>query len=541
MKRVRSLITDQEVDRCRALIERSGVAQWLETELVARHRRCGRPRSLSVMALLCGLLLLATDDRALHLSAVTEVLFCRISERARADLRVRGTTHDRRSFLARYRQVRYLFSAVASVMDPSGLVKNLRIDEDEFARRCIVVTEEDAAAARERLESFSGALLAASISEFGGDAGRTGLAYGLDATPVALFSRGPSRRARLCASDPDGGWYVRDGDHRDREDHKGRPTPRISWALEATVVTTASPDPGSLATFPNVVVAMVLGRPGVDPGGTAVRVLRGVVSRGFAPGPLGCDRAYSGALSENFHLPVRAMGFDLIVDYRIDQLGRQANSQGAVMVEGTWYCPSMPEALVNATIDLRAGRIDDATYKARIEARGDFALRRKSRPDKDGYERFICPAMGPHPKVRCEQRRTSLGALGKRTVPVVPLDPPAVCRQSAITIAPDVGRRFAQSFSFGSESWARHYATLRNTIEGWNGFAKDPSHEALSEPARRRVRGIAAQGIFITMLYVAANLRKIETYEEQLEQRPQLEARKRARRRRVSLKDYIAS
>jgi hypothetical protein len=539
MKHVRSLIADVEVDQCRQLIERSKVAELLEEELAASHKRRGRPRAISVMALLCALLLLATDDRALHLSAVTDVLFTRISDKAKASLGVRGTSSDRLSFLARYRQVRYLFAAVASVMDPSGLKKNLRIDEVEFASRCVVLTEEQAQAARGRLESFMGALLAASISEFAGALPPLAFAYGLDATAVALFSRGPSRRSALCASDPDGGWYVREGDHREREDHKGRAIGRVCWALEATVATTASPVPGALAEFPNPVVGLALERPGIDPGSTAVRVLRGVVSRGFAPGPLGCDRAYSSALSTKFHLPVRAMGFDLVVDYRVDQLGRQANSHGAVMIEGTWYCPSMPEALVNATIDLRSGLIDQATYRLRIEARADFALRRKSGPDRDGYERFTRPAQGAVPKVRCELRASSLQALGKRTVPEPPLDSPALCRQGSITIAPDVGVRCLQSLAFGSESWSRLYATLRNTIEGWNAFSKDPAHEALAQPARRRVRGIAAQGIFVAMLYVAANLRKIETYKDQMEHRDELEARKRARRRRLSLTDHL--
>ncbi len=53
------------------------------------------------------------------------------------------------------------------------------------------------------------------------------------------------------------------------------------------------------------------------------------------------------------------------------------------------------------------------------------------------------------------------------------------------------------------------------------------------------VRGIAAQGIFITMLYVAANLRKIETHHRQMDDLRALEARKRARRRRVSLPDFL--
>jgi hypothetical protein len=531
------MISDEVVEHALALIDRSGVADWVEDELWLRQRGPGRPRALRVAALLCALLLLASDDRPLHLSAATEVLFCRLSESARATLGIEGRAEDHRSFLARYRQVRYLFAAISSVLDPSGLVKNRRIKEDEFAERCTKVSTEDAELARARLEKFMGALLSASVEECGGVPPHA-LAYGLDATPIPLFSRGPSRRAGLCASDPDGGWYVRDGDHREREDHQGRPRSRVAWALEATVATTASGVPGEISSFPNLVVGLALGRPGTDPGGTAVRVLEGVLSRGFVPGPLGVDRAYSGAFSTRFHLPVRAMGFDLVVDYRIDQLGRQANSHGAVMVEGTWYCPSMPEVLVNATIDLRAASIDGATYQARIAARADYALRRKSGPDADGYERFMCPAGGDRPKVRCGLRPPSLSLLGKRSVPAPPFEPPALCRQSAITIAPDVGARFAQSLSFGSEEWARHYATLRNTIEGWNGFAKDPAHEALAQPARRRVRGIAAQGILVTFLYMAANLRKIDTYEQQLSDRNALEARKRARRRRTSLKDY---
>jgi hypothetical protein len=421
-------------------------------------------------------------------------------------------TCDARCFLARYRQVRYLFHAITSVLDPSGLAKNHRLTLDEFALRCVELGDDEVRDARDRLESFMGAMLSASVGDV--EPPRV-LAYGLDATAVPLFSRGPSKRSGLCATDPDGGWYVREGDHREREDHRGRSRSRVAGALEATLLTTASPEPGSLASFPNLVVGLALERPGVD-------------------------RAYSGALSTVFHLPVRAMGFELVIDYRVDQLGRQANSHGAVLVEGAWYCPGTPEALVSATIDLRAGAIDADTYRARIDARRAYQLRRKSGPDADGYERFVCPAQGARPKVRCELRPASLAVIGARTVNP-PTSPPLLCSQHAITIAPDVAARHAQSFAYGSEEWARHYATLRNTIEGWNGFVKDPAHEALAQPARRRVRGIAAQSIFVTLLIVAANLRKIDTHHHRMIHRDELEARKRARRRRVSLTDYLAN
>ena len=53
---------------------------------------------------------------------------------------------------------------------------------------------------------------------------------------------------------------------------------------------------------------------------------------------------------------------------------------------------------------------------------------------------------------------------------------------------------------------------MRNTIEGLNGYAKDPAHEALAQPGRRRVRGIAACSLFTALLLMAANIRKIRAW-----------------------------
>ena len=73
-------------------------------------------------------------------------------------------------------------------------------------------------------------------------------------------------------------------------------------------------------------------------------------------------------------------------------------------------------------------------------------------------------------------------------------------RQTAITIPPDAGARYRQDLPYGSPAWQARYATLRNTIEGLNGYAKDPAHQALGQPARRRVRGIAACSLFTALL-----------------------------------------
>lgn len=90
---------------------------------------------------------------------------------------------------------------------PLGAAENRRLAQDELTARAKPITPEQATAARDRLETLVNALLETSVSVLTGDerAAFDG-STGLDATPVRLFSRGPSKRAGLSASDPDGGW-----------------------------------------------------------------------------------------------------------------------------------------------------------------------------------------------------------------------------------------------------------------------------------------------------------------------------------------------
>jgi len=79
---------------------------------------------------------------------------------------------------------------------------------------------------------------------------------------------------------------------------------------------------------------------------------------------------------------------------------------------------------------------------------------------------------------------------------------------------------------------------LRNTIEGLNGYAKDTAHQALAQPGRRRVRGIAACSVFTALLLAAANIRKIRAWRA-LTGNAKTATAQRARRRRTSLRDYL--
>jgi hypothetical protein len=529
-------ISDQTVAFAAELTDRSGKAPVIEAALA---HRTGRPRPLPVRAVLAALACLALEDRPLFLTEATRLLFQHMSPASRRLLGVPGTVSGDRAFRAAYRRVRYCFGAICSVMDPSVLPKNRRLTEQDLTARTRKMTPAQIQAARSRLEAFINALIEASVSVLA-DEERAAFdgCTGLDATPVPLFSRGPSRRTGLCASDPDGGWYVREGDHREREDDKGKPLKKITWALEATIATTARP-PGAPPACPNLAIGLALARPGEDPGGTGARVLASAAARGHKPGWLGYDRAYTAAVPGRFQLPARALGYRPVMDYRIDQLGIQANTGGAILVEGTWYCPALPGPLITATTRLRDHAITTELYDQQIAARRPYQLKRKDGPDADGYQRLSCPATGHHPGLMCPLRQASLTPRdGRAKVLQPPPEPPRICTQTAITIAPDTGARYRQDLPYGSPAWHRSYATLRNTIEGLNGLIKDPAREALAQPARRRVRGIAAQSIFTALLLLAANIRKIRAWRA-LTTNDKARITRRARRRRTSQRDYL--
>ena len=415
---------EQAVAFAAGLIGRSGKAPVIEAALA---HRTGRPRPLPVRAVLTALACLALDDRPLFLTDATRLLFCQLSPASRRLLGVPGTATTQRAFLAAYRRVRYCSGAICSVMDPSALPKNRRLTQQDLKARTRPMTPGQAEAARGRLEAFINALLEASISVLTSEehAAYDGCT-GLDATPVPLFSRGPSRRTGLCASDPDGGWYVREGDHRDREDDKGKPLRKIAWALEATIATMARP-PGAPPAHPDLATGLALARPGEDPGGTGTRVLASAAARGHKAGWLGCDRAYTAALPGRFQLPARALGYRPVMDYRTGQPGIQANTGGAILVEGSWYCPALPEPLITATTRLRGHAITRELYDQQITARRPYQLKHKDGPDADGCQRLSCPATGKHPWLTCPLRQASTSPRDGRAKALrPPAEPPRV-------------------------------------------------------------------------------------------------------------------
>jgi hypothetical protein len=141
-------------------------------------------------------------------------------------------------------------------------------------------------------------------------------------------------------------------------------------------------------------------------------------------------------------------------------------------------------------------------YEQRLAAHHSFRAWEKGKPEDDGHQRFGCPAALPTWKVKCPLKPASERFDGKVRIQIRPDASlrefrPRACEQQSVMVSPEAGAKFRQVLVFGSPEHRRVYATLRNSVEGMNGFVKDPAYEGVGESGRRRVRGVAAQSILV--------------------------------------------
>ena len=243
---------------------------------------------------------------------------------------------------------------------------------------------------------------------------------------------------------------------------------------------------------PAVVTGFTLDKPRHAPGPKAIRVLADVRRRDHPAGFLAGDRAYNNTAPDDFQLPARALGYRLIFDYRQDQLGIQAGTAGAQLIEGTWYCPALPHPLVTATSDLHDEAIDQETWTRRIAARIPFQLVPKQHPDHEGHQRMSCPAASDASSARSKPPASAATPAcpwpaPSRLPPDRPRSAPSSRSPSHRRPEPSTTRSFPMAARTGNAS-----TSVRNSVEGFNGFAKDPLHEAIEQPGTRRIRGTAA-------------------------------------------------
>jgi hypothetical protein len=542
--RDRACFDDPAVAAAAAFIADTGLADGLAARI---YRPLGRPRMCTVEGLLVGMTLCARRHGAIWFSEVADILHWGIPEHWRRRFHLKERRDDMHGFEAGYRVVLRLFHTILVEMDPSPLPKNKRLPDKEKVRLLEAADQGLIKDRRERLQWATGQVLEASIANI-----RPLLAeiwdgsVGVDATPIRTWARGLKHQGPVTSTDPDAGWYTREGDHRDpdvpaeaqpattsrQRTNKGHPRkgrlPKIIFGYDAAFAVlrnphhTFQPDAdgcGDSKAPPALILGMTLDRPGHNPGPNGVAVLHNIQQRGHPAGELGADNLYNSCREDKWQLPIRAMGYQPTYDYRANQRGIQATAHGANMVEGTWYCPSMPAHLVTATQDLHAAKsspnkIDKQTWVDRIAARAPYALPAKGRPDAEGHQRYQCPHH--RGKVFCPLKEKLLKNNDPR-LPMIdpqptPAGPPRICCQTSITIAPEDGAKHWQPRAYGTAEWQKVYFRLRNAVEGINGYAKDDAREAIERAGRRRIRGIAAQTLLLAFQLAQVNLRKIRSW-----------------------------
>lgn len=342
----------------------------------------------------------------------------------------------------------------------------------------------------------------------------------------------PASRSPLAPSEPDAAWHGRTGNHKG---HEG--TEVDFFGFEAHLATTVNTDPKQ--PIPALVIGVALDQPGFRVTKNTLTAVLATHRLKIGRGTVIADRGVlPKARPKELQLPLRALGHDLCFDYQSNQLGIKAHHGGAILVDGTWYCPQMPTELIEASIDAGANRIDGETYQSRIHERRRYEMRYKQLPDNDGAWRFMCPAEGPSARAWCPAKPGPLkGRSGKTHIPVAPDTPGEICTNHSVTFYPDAGAKYAQMLPYKTPEWQALYGK-RNNAENTNSNFKDPSKEAGGEGRRRRVRGFTAQFFFLAGLIVSANLRKLQLYTDEQSAKPPVRRRVGRRRKESLLSTY---
>lgn len=523
------LVHDALVRDTARRLDQSGVVERIEQWAAADAAGAGgRPELFPKRALLVVMFVCARLEKPMLASVWLDLMCHALSPAMRAELGIPAPpdAEDLQAWDAYYRNVRTRFHAIETLMDYSLYPKNRRYSAEEMVDRLRDLTPQRIETLRDRQTWFINKVVQISHTVLPRELWRRwsgGLA--VDATPLGTFARHAERtRAKknrqivVHSADPDAGWYVKEGDHSDTDTG----VTKLLWGYEHTLVFAGATTKAERGLFPKLLLGIAPPhRPGESPGRngrTAVTEAHAATATaGTGPRLLAGDNAYVNATPADYAQPLRRLGLELVQDYNRTQTGLQGSHEGALLVDGRWYCPAMPPLLISATTDHRADRIDYDTWQRRLADRRSFELRPKAKPEPDGSVRMLCPAAGIAPTARCDlkpasnQRRHQ----ANRRVDLTHLleqNPPKVCRQQSITITPEARGRFEQPLRHGTEEWRVAYQTLRSTNEGGNGIAKDAARQNIEDPRRRRIRGQAANALITAFQHCAENIRLILSY-----------------------------
>ena len=363
-----------------------------------------RHRQLRVRTLILGMMLTLDDGRPAHLTRVHQALTgLPAGDQARL-----GVTEEWKNgpHQLTYRQVERTFNLVTDALakdEPGGAPSG------DLAQAC-----DD--------------LLEASIPAQHKDASA---ALAVDWTDVESWSRPPPRGTTGCA-DPEAHWG-----HR----NSNLPGPKgemfFGYYLSAATMMAEEHGP----PVPELARRMTLTSCALDPVRAFAKVLTSMPAAGIPLGDILDDSGYAHRDAKAWAIPLRQAGAQLIQDLHPHDRGPQGTHHGAIIANGSLYCPATPKTLLQLG-PLAPTAIPDETAAHDQQTAGlsRHKLGRISADDTDGYHRVMCPAvMG---KIRCPHRPDSMKLdRGHPEVLTPPEHPPACCAQQTITVPPEVAAK----------------------------------------------------------------------------------------------------
>jgi hypothetical protein len=446
------------------IIDASGVAPAIEAMLPTGVRH----RQLPVRTLLAGMLLTQADHRPAHLTRVRDALIALPED----DQQRLGVTEDWKDgpHLLTYRQTERTFGLVAGALSedpPCGLPSG-------------------------PLQRICDDLLEASIPDRFTGASRS---LAVDWTDMESFSRPPPRGTSDCA-DPEAAWGHRKNNLLRSEDELF-----YGYYLSAGIMMPEENGP-AVPEFARRVTASSCRH---DPARALVPVLTAMPAAGIPLGDVLADSGYAHRDAGAWAIPLRAAGADLVQDLHPHDRGPRGTHHGAIIANGSLYCPTTPRPLLELAPLARDATPDQATAHDQQTAElARYKLGKITSNDADGYHRVACPAVTG--KIRCPVRPQSMTLDRDRPEILTPPEhPQACCTQQTLTVPPEITAKTAQKHDYPSKAHRRSYARRTGAERGF-ATVKDPATNTISR-GWCRLMALTPLMLFAVTLLVVRNQR----------------------------------
>lgn len=471
------------------LLDENGTIAFIEGCISAASVRNGRPRELSVRALMVALQVQVFEGRFL-LTTVPKLLnsLDPTTRRRLGITRKSGVT---------LRQVQHLFDRIEKTNYDRS-----RTDDARYDNLDVLLDKVGTAGGHADANlTTSIAIDSSDIPSWGTD--RLRMVFDADKHYVGNVRR---------ASDPDAHWR--------KKGLKNEKKAFFGYDLTAAVTV---PEEGG-PDVPRAIKAIRFRPATYKTTAMALACATDVAAKQGSLGDVLVDREYTQSKhGRDFVLPVRELGGEPVFGLKMNQVGVSGHVRGAVIIDGQPFSPSLPQSLrvIHRPLPAETYALNpDALkkYEDQIAARSIYALVPHGARKPTGAQVYQCPAAAG--KLICPLVASShLLALG--TMPAA--NPPkaalldSVCDSKFRTFSA-AELPLSQRHLHGSTAWRKSYAR-RNEVERLFSNTKDQASENLRRGSIR-VRGIVKMGLLVALSLASANRRLALAYERRQPKAP---------------------